>query len=72
MSISEEYIKEYYIVDKDNRFLLLDTFSLNLKDIAMIEQAVINNNIENKAVSIITRNSHIPHVHTIGLNYENN
>jgi hypothetical protein len=72
LSISEEYIKEYYIVDKDNRFLLLDMFSLNLKDIAMKEQTVINNNIENKAVSIITRNSHIPHVHTIGLNYENN
>ena len=72
LSISEEYIKEYYIVDKDNQFILLDTFSLNLKDIAMTEQIVIDKNIENESVSIIKRNSHIPHVHTIGLHYEDN
>jgi len=72
LSISEGYSKEYYIVDLNNRFILLDKFSLDIKDIAMKEQTIINNTVKNKKVSILTRESHIPHVHTIGLNNENN
>lgn len=72
LSISDDYIKEYYVVDQSNRFILLDTFSINLKDFVMIEQIVINNTVKDKNVSIITRNSHIPHVHTIGVHNENN
>tara|TARA_Y100000385_G_scaffold102279_1_gene105718 strand:+ start:190 stop:729 length:540 start_codon:yes stop_codon:yes gene_type:complete len=67
LSISEEdYIKEYYIVDGNNRFILLDKFSLNIKDISMRKQTMIPNTIKNKKISIITRSSHIPHVHTVG------
>ena len=60
------------IVDPNNRFILLDKFSLDLKDIAMKKQTIINNTVKNKKISIITRSSTIPHVHTIGLNNENN
>ena len=67
LSISEEdYIKEYYIVDGNNGFILLDKFSLNINDISMRKQIVIPNTIKNKKVSIITLSSHIPHIHTIG------
>jgi hypothetical protein len=72
LSISEGHLKEYYIVDSNNRFILLDKFSLDIKDIAMKEQTIIKNTFKNKKVSILTRESHIPHVHTIGLNNENN
>jgi len=72
LSISEGHITEYYIVDPNNRFILLDKFSLDLKDIAMKKQTIINNTVKNKKISIITRSSTIPHVHTIGLNNENN
>jgi len=58
-----DYLKEYYIVDCNNRFILHDTFSINLKELAGTKQIKISTNIKNKNVSILTSNSHIEHVY---------
>jgi len=58
-----DYLKEYYIVDCNNRFILHDTFSINLKELAGTKQIKISTNVKNKNVSILTSNSHIEHVY---------
>lgn len=72
LSIGEDYLKEYYVVDEKNRFILFDKFVINLKEFATQKEIEIKNCSSNKAVSILTNSSHIPHVHTIGYKDESN
>ena len=72
LSIGEDYLKEYYIVDSTNRFILLDKFSINLKELATQKEIKISNCSSHKTVSVLTNSSHIPHVHTIGYKHESN
>jgi hypothetical protein len=59
----DNYLKEYYIVDGNNMFILFDTFSIDLKKLAGKKQIKISTNVKNKNVSILTSNSHIEHVY---------
>ena len=72
LSMGEDYLKEYYIVDSTNRFILLDKFSINLKEFATQKEIKISNCSSHKTVSVLTNSSHIPHVHTIGYKHESN
>ena len=72
LSIGEDYLKEYYIVDSTNRFILLDKFSINLKELATQKEIKISNCSSHKIVSVLTNSSHIPHVHTVGYKNEDN
>ena len=58
-----DYIKEYYIVKSSNRFILLDSFQINLKEFATQQQLVISTNITDEDFYILTHNSHIEHVY---------
>lgn len=58
-----DYIKEYYIVKSSNRFILLDSFQINLKEFATQQQLVISTNIMTEDFYILTHNSHIEHVY---------
>jgi len=58
-----DYIKEYYIVKSSNRFVLLDSFQINLKEFATQQQLVISTNITDEDFYILTHNSHIEHVY---------
>ena len=58
-----DYIKEYYIVKISNRFVLLDSFQINLKEFATQQQLVISTNITDEDFYILTHNCHIEHVY---------
>lgn len=58
-----DYIKEYYIVKSSNRFILLDSFKINLKEFATQQQLVISTNIITEDFYILTHNSHIEHTY---------
>jgi len=58
-----DYIKEYYIVKSSNRFVLLDSFQINLKEFSTQKQLVISTNITDEDFYILTYNSHIEHVY---------
>jgi len=72
LSIGDDYYKEYYVVDKKNRYILLDTFRINLKDFVLKDSIHLYGYCADKEVSLVTHGSHIPHVHITGdKNYEN-
>ena len=71
LTLGDDYIKEYYVVDANNRFILHDTFSVNLKKLAQVENIKVANSQKNKNVSIFTASSHIEHIHSGDMN-ENN
>ena len=72
LSIGEDYYKEYYVVDKKNRYILLDTFRVNLKDFILKDSIHLDGYSADREVSLVTHGSHIPHVHITGdKNYEN-
>jgi len=60
------------IVDSTNRFILLDKFSINLKELAIQKEIKISNCSSHKIVSVLTNSSHIPHIHTVGYKNEDN
>jgi len=66
LSIGDDYYKEYYVVDKKNRYVLLDTFLINLKDFILKDSIHLDGYSADREVSLVTRRSHIPHVHITG------
>jgi hypothetical protein len=46
-----------------NRYILLETFRINLKKFALKDSIKIKNKHKDKKVAILTHGSHIPHVH---------
>jgi len=63
LSAGEDHIKEYYIVRSDNRFILLNKFSINLKELAVQEKIIINSKSSITDVSVLTLGSPIEHSH---------
>ena len=63
LSAGKDYYKEYYIVNNKNRYILLETFRINLKKFALKDSIKIKNKHKDKKVAILTHGSHIPHVH---------
>lgn len=62
-----EYIKEYYVVDSTNRYLLLDTLRVNLTTLCKTDKILINKNFNyNSNVLIMSNSSSIQHTHIIG------
>lgn len=63
-----DHIKEYYVVDNTNRFILLDTFQVNLKTLAECNTVVIkdyNKDICKLQVSLLCRSHHVKHIHIV-------
>tara|TARA_B110000977_G_scaffold106177_1_gene138444 strand:+ start:3203 stop:3745 length:543 start_codon:yes stop_codon:yes gene_type:complete len=63
LSLGQEYLKEYYVVDATNRFILFDKFTINLKDFVHSNSIKIQGCSANTYASVVTRSSHIQHTH---------
>jgi len=64
----ENYIKEYYVVDPSNRFILLDTLQVNLKTLALCDTVTLKNyNVEvcKQRVSLLCSEHHVKHIHNV-------
>ena len=68
LSISNPYVKEYYIVDKTNRYVLLDKFSFDLTEFVNKKSINIKGCSADKKAYVVTTESHIAHIHTTGKN----
>jgi len=65
---SKDYIKEYYVVDITNRFILLDTLHVNLKTLAQQDSIIIetyNKEICKQHVSLLCNAHHVKHIHNV-------
>lgn len=63
LSNGNDHMKEYYVVSSQNRFILFDKFSINLKELSTKDKIIIDSNSTNNNVSILTLGSSIEHVH---------
>ena len=64
----DDHIKEYYVVDNTNRFILLDTFQVNLKTLAVCNTVAIKDydkDICKLQVSLLCRSHHVKHIHIV-------
>ena len=69
-----DHIKEYYVVDSTNRYILLDTLQVNLKTLAEKDTIAISNykkNVCKQAVSLLCGSHHVKHIHIVRTNNEN-
>jgi|TARA_B110000908_G_scaffold85608_1_gene102273 hypothetical protein len=66
LAYSQDYFKEYYIVDATNRFILFDKFTINLKDFIHSNSIKIQGCSANTYASVVTRSSHLLHTHKTG------
>ena len=67
-SQGDDYIKEYYVVDPTNRFIIHDTLSINLKTLAstgLIELKNYNKAVCKQNVSLLCGSQHVKHIHTV-------
>jgi|AntAceMinimDraft_1070359.scaffolds.fasta_scaffold13482_3 DNA-binding beta-propeller fold protein YncE len=67
-SQGDDYIKEYYVVDPTNRFIIYDTLSINLKKLAsagLIELKNYNKTLCKQNVSLLCGSQHVKHIHTV-------
>ena len=63
-----DHIKEYYVVDSTNRYILLDTLQVNLKTLASSGAITISNykkDICKKSVSLLCSSHHVKHIHIV-------
>jgi hypothetical protein len=64
----ENYIKEYYVVDPTNRYILLDTLRVNLKTLALQDSVTIeyyDKDICSQTVSLLCSSHHVKHIHIV-------
>jgi hypothetical protein len=64
----DDHIKEYYVVNNTNRFILLDTFQVNLKTLAVCNTITIENydkDVCKQQVSLLCRSHYIKHIHIV-------
>ena len=64
----DDYIKEYYVVDINNRFILLDTLRVNLKTLALQDSIILENynrDICKQHISLFCSAHHVKHIHTV-------
>jgi len=67
-SQGNDYIKEYYVVDPKNRFILLDTLRVNLKTLALYDTVDLedyNTELCKQNVSLYCGSHHVKHIHTV-------
>lgn len=55
--------RQYYVVDKGNRYLLLDTLNVNLKELVLEKNVKIKKEYKYKDVLVLSNNSPIQHTH---------
>ena len=63
-----DHIKEYYVVDTVNRFILLDTFRVNLKVLAAQDTVIINDynkEVCKHPISLLCSSHHVKHIHIV-------
>tara|TARA_B110000503_G_scaffold75828_1_gene117067 strand:- start:948 stop:1502 length:555 start_codon:yes stop_codon:yes gene_type:complete len=64
----ENYIKEYYVVDPINQFIILDTLQVNLKTLALCDTVTLENyDIEvcKQRVSLLCSAHYVKHIHNV-------
>jgi hypothetical protein len=64
----DDHIREYYVVDATNRFILLDTFRVNLKTLAASNTVTIKNydkDVCKQKVSLLCKSHHVKHIHIV-------
>ena len=64
----DDHIREYYVVDNTNRFILLDTFQVNLKTLAAYDTVTIKNydkDVCKQQVSLLCKSHHVKHIHIV-------
>lgn len=67
-AMGDDHIKEYYVVDPNNRFILLDTLRVNLKTLALYDTSVLedyNTELCKQNVSLYCNSHYVKHIHTI-------
>lgn len=55
--------RQYYVVDKRNRYVLLDTLNVNLKELVLEKNVKIKKEYKYKDVLVLSNNSPIQHTH---------
>lgn len=58
-----EYVREYFVVDESNRFILVDKFTFNLQE-TLTKDIIIKGHGSNKNVRLMCFDSYLKHVHT--------
>ena len=58
-----EYVREYFVVDESNRFILVDKFKLNLQE-TLTNEVIIQGHGSDKNVRLMCFDSYLKHVHT--------
>ena len=64
-AVGEDYPKDYFIVDKKNRFILLDKIVVNLKELASVEKIDIQLSTVVDDISILCFSNHVNHIHVV-------
>ena len=59
-----EYVREYFVVDESNRFILVDKFTFNLQE-TLTKEVIIHGHGSNKNVRLMCFDSYLKHVHTL-------
>lgn len=65
---SDNNIKPYYVVDPTNRFILLDTLSVDLKLVALhteLKLKTYNKEVSKMSVSLLCNSHHVKHIHNV-------
>ena len=61
-------IKEYYVVNCTNRYILLDTLTVNLKTVALHDRINLENynkGVCKQRVSLLCNSHHVKHIHNV-------
>tara|TARA_B100001057_G_scaffold319047_1_gene319328 strand:+ start:573 stop:1103 length:531 start_codon:yes stop_codon:yes gene_type:complete len=58
-----EYVREYFVVDESNRFILVDKFTVNLQE-TLTNDVIIKGHSSDKNVRLMCFDSYLKHVHT--------
>ena len=65
---SDNTIKTYYVVDPTNRFILLDTLSVDLKLVVLHNELKLksyNKEVSKMSVSLLCNSHHVKHIHNV-------
>ena len=65
---SNNTIKTYYVVDPTNRFILLDTLSVDLKLVVLHNELKLksyNKEVSKMSVSLLCNSHHVKHIHNV-------
>ena len=64
--------RKYFIVDKNNKFILIDTLDINLKELVQKDYVEIPKTFKYSNVAVVSNPSSIQHAQLIGKYDENN